>query len=338
MDDVSDEFFLDGSDGINDEPGAPVPPFVVQTRDPELAAAGATKRAANTPQFPTRNPRRGPEPCYFDIETVGDDSRAHLFNLDPLPPIPEEDDIAKMPDPEGVVAKTVDDAKKALDKLNCPPGAWLDQVADAERTKGKGGNRAGVFDAIEKARGKRQSVVALHDERRKLLATTPEFCRIVSLAWAVGNGEPIAAVVGRDANGETVTEQDILKAFWALAYQHSPLICFNGLHFDLPVIFVRSAILGVPASRMLDLKPWGKDVLDVYAVRFPKARASGDGKPRKLKALAPLYGIEVPAGDVDGSQVEELFKNDPAKLAAYNMSDVATTRAFYKSLAGYFWA
>jgi len=331
---VPEEFCLDGgewADGHGE---------IVALADPQAPPAPTVRSYAR----PSAR-RSGQQPLYFDLETVPDYSRLESFGLEPLPPIPDEDPISKMPDPAKVVLGTVDEIKKTLERFACPPGPWLDQVAAAEQ-QAKDKPRAGVFDCIEKARGKRQSVVGQHDERRKLLATTPEFCSIAAMGWAIGDGPVNSAVVGEKYSGNpasgVVTERAILEQFWSLIAHYdnvgcSPLICFNGLSFDLPVMFVRSALLGVPSSKMLDLKPWGRDVVDLYAIRFPKPGASGDGKPRKLKALAPLYGIEVPAGDVDGGDVERLMRECPDKVGEYVRSDITITRAWHKSLAGYFW-
>ncbi len=328
----SDEFFLDGTDWPDD--GAEL---AVATQPPQPEKPPEQVTVAPAGMVPVRQ-RRGPEPLYFDLESAPDYSRIDSFGLDPLPPIPEQDDLAKMPPPSKIVDGTVEDARKAMERQLAPPDEWLELVATAERNKDK--PRQGVFELLDKARAKRQQIIDLHSDRKNLLSTTPEFCRIVALGWAVGNGSTESLVVGQTQGFGTeqlVSERTILERFWQLATQHSPLIGFNILGFDLPVIFVRSAILRFASSRMFDLKPWGKDVVDVYSLRFPKPGASGDGKPRKLKALCPLYGIEIPAGDVDGSQVEELLEKDPVKLGLYVRSDVEVCRQFHKSLQGYFW-
>ena len=56
----------------------------------------------------------------------------------------------------------------------------------------------------------------------------------------------------------------------------------------------------------------------------------------KLKDVARLYGIHVPAGDIDGSQVEELLNTEPEKVAEYCKSDVSITRELWSLFCGYF--
>ena len=67
------------------------------------------------------------------------------------------------------------------------------------------------------------------------------------------------------------------------------------------------------------------------AQRFPKGGAA------KLKTFAKRLGIKADAGDVDGSQVEELLKADPRKLADYNRSDVSLCREIYLLGRGFWW-
>jgi hypothetical protein len=282
-------------------------------------------------------------PLYLDLETIPDYSREDKFGLPPLPEVPEAVAVDAMPSSIKTVGGTVDDIKKVLRKQICPD-AWLDDVEALEKGSK---NRSGVFDAINDARNARQSIIDQYDERRKLLSTTPEFCKIAAVGWAVGNHPAESIVLGHDTaiggvkndpGFPVATECDILNCIWRLLATYSPVVIFNGLHFDLPVIFVRSAILGIASSRRLDLKPWGNDVVDPYAIRFGGRGGSNDGRPRKLKSLAPLYGLPVPAGDCDGSLVEEMMKTDPAKVGEYVRSDVEVLRAFHQSLAGYFWA
>lgn len=162
----------------------------------------------------------------------------------------------------------------------------------------------------------------------------PEFCKIVALGWAVDDGFLRSLVIGTDAESKTdgmptrITEQLILKQFWALAIQTRPtLIGFNILGYDLPVIFVRSMMLGIKPTRQIDRRPWGKDCIDLFDAR--RYTAGGGG----LKHLAECYGIENLTPEVDGSQVKDL---DPKTIAKYVRSDVHLTRELYKLYKGFF--
>src|SRR5690606_12649199 len=161
----------------------------------------------------------------------------------------------------------------------------------------------------------------------KLLSVTPEFCRIVAMGWAFGNEEPRSMVVG-----EHYTEDGILAAFWDMvADLRGRVIGFNIVGFDLPVIYIRSALLGITPSRQFDLRPWGNDVIDLMQARFPK----GPSKP--MKSLARFYGLDIPAGEMDGGSVAQLVAEGKTdEVADYVKSDVIVTRQLHEFYRGYF--
>ena len=152
------------------------------------------------------------------------------------------------------------------------------------------------------------------------------------MGWAVGDGEVNSTVV-KFEDDYTQGEMALLEFFWRMIANHSPIVGFNCLSFDLQVIKARSILLGVEPSRILNDSPYSsnRDVCDLMLSRFG-TRA----QPMGLKKLAKLYGIPVPAGDVSGSDVEELWRTDPEKLGEYVRSDVWITRELRRKWSGYF--
>lgn len=279
---------------------------------------------------------------FFDLETIPDQSRMAKFNLPPLPSAPRSLEPSECPDVEQLLAGKIEDIETALTGI-APQGIWLDRLEAAEHqgigrpkpkdTAAKPTGRVGVLKAISKCRNSLRDAQDAAEARRKLLATTPEYCRIVAMGWATLNGGNVQAALATDDD----SERDLLDRFWKLVAPTGwKLIGYNVLHFDLPVIFVRSAILGVPPSRHFDLKPWGNDILDLFLLRFPKGKGNND-QPGKLKDLASLLGIPVPADGVDGGDVEELYRTNPKRLLEYVRSDVEVTRELYAKLRGFFW-
>jgi hypothetical protein len=269
-------------------------------------------------------------PLFFDLETVPDESRLHTFGLAPVPPPPAETPADALPPAESILAASIDGIKERLAPL-IPSAEYCDALTAAERA---GKNRSGVYPLIAAARSARQTAIDATAERCKLLSTTPEYCRIAALGWATGD-EQIRYGVAADPAGESA----LLDKFWELAATAGPLVGFNIIGFDLPVILVRSAILGIPAARSFDLKPYAgnRDVIDVYLGRFGPKGNTNSGRPGKLKQLAALMGIPVPAEGCDGSQVYDLLRTDPKAVGAYVKSDVEITRAYYQKLRGFFW-
>lgn len=262
-----------------------------------------------------------------------------MFGLDPLPEMPPQTPADKCPPPDEVLLKKIEDIKKLLIDLN-PDDTWLGRLILAETAKN---NRKGVHGLIDEALRRADTHAELDAERRKLLSTTPEYCSICAFGYAIGDKPAQSIVVGQDG----ATEEDLLDSFWMLLANVNcmndgpvtpakPIVGYNIIGFDLSVLFARSVILGVPSTREIDLTPWKGDVVDVYLSRFGGRGNFSKDRPGKMKDLARLYGVPVPAGDVDGSQVQALYESDPEKVGEYVESDVEICRALHRKFSGMF--
>lgn len=264
-------------------------------------------------------------PLYFDLETVPDSSREELFGLEPLPePIPETPKQHLL-DPKEFLSQTLKEMSECMAKKN-PPDWWIEAVRTEEKAAKK--PREGVFKLLDSFRSSSVDIAAAKAERCKKMSVTPEFCRIAAFGIAAGDREPQAILC------PTIeAEKEGLQHFWdCVANVRGPLVGFNILGFDLPVILVRSAILRVKPKKFLgDVRPWSRDLaIDLMQARFPRSGSM------KLKDLARFYGIPVPAGDCDGSQVADLFQSEPSRVAEYVKSDVTITRELHRIWNGYF--
>lgn len=190
---------------------------------------------------------------FIDIETCPDHSRLYLFDL-PQPP-------ETLPAPADLLANTLPVIESFLKQYGpCLSGPFLDSLEAAESRAAK--PRSSVTQYVSVAR----EAVA---RQRTDLSITPEFCRVVALGWAEGDSDPEATVIGPADD-----ERSILQGFWSLvSYQKPTVIGFNILDFDLRVLMIRSALLGVKPSRLFDLKPWGRDCIDL--VNYPRLKARG---------------------------------------------------------------
>ena len=251
---------------------------------------------------------------YFDLETVPDYERMESFGLEPIRPrgaAISGSEVASQ------LKGTVKEIEEWLARWN-PCDEGIQQVVNCESVQAK--PRKGVLDLLAKIKSQ-------DDDRRKTMSLSPEMCRIVAFGWALGDGITNAMVVGVMNR----TEEDLVRQFWTLAQSAKQLCGFNVLNFDLPVIFTRSILLDVaPPNKPIDMKPWGNDVVDLMAKRWTKGPATG------IKKLAAMLGIPVPAGDVDGSQVEALHKSDPLKLGEYVRSDVHLNQEVHRRYQGFF--
>lgn len=254
---------------------------------------------------------------FIDIETTPDYDRLHLFDL-PQPP-------AVVPAAANLLADSVSAIEAYLNEFAaCLALEYLEELTSHE-TAGKA--RTGVFKCLDRAR-------EAAARQRTELSVTPEYCRVVALGWAEGDSDPEAEVVGLPRSfpiDYSIDERYILEEFWRLVeYRKPTVVGFNILDFDLRVLLVRSALLGVEPTRLFDLKPWGRDCIDLMKLRFPAGKAMG------LKRLARLYGLPIPVNDVDGSMIADLIDDQPEKVAEYVKSDIELTRQLYRFYAGYF--
>jgi hypothetical protein len=259
---------------------------------------------------------------YFDLETVPDYERMLSFGLEDIPEATKRSVFTD----NGILADqlkgTIKDFESWLRKWN-PDNNSLDVIDKIERESAK--PRKGVFDLTAEIRNQDSAREQLIQDQIKKMSVTPEFNRIVAIGWRL-NGETLSTVVDYDV----ITEETLLQLFWGTVRTCKSVCGYNILGFDLPTIFVRSMLLDVCPSRTFDMKPWGTDVIDLMKKRWPSSGSM------KLKTLAACMRIPIPAGDVDGSQVEELWKNDPKKLGEYVRSDVDLCAELHSKYFGFF--
>jgi hypothetical protein len=309
--------------------------------DSLLDAAGETVRGLADPaMLPRVRPQRirtpPGKPLYMDLETIPDYERVHQFGLPELPPPIPPTPLEACANQIELVARPSDYVITYMGQIN-PPDEWLTGLEFAERAAK---SRKGILTKIAATRAARElggSAGQAAEERRKLLSVTPEYCKIAAMGWCEAKGDPDWMVLGeeyREDAGREVLEIEIIERFWELATKHDPLVVFNGISFDLPVLFVRSALLGIEPTRRFDLRTWGNDVIDIFKVRWP----NWSGAAMKLKQLAATLGIEVPAGeDMDGAAVEGLMQSrEFEKVGKYVGSDVVVLREVHQFYSGFF--
>lgn len=110
----------------------------------------------------------------------------------------------------------------------------------------------------------------------------------------------------------------------------------NGKEFDYPYLSRRMLVNGIPLPESLNTsgrKPWEIQHLDTLEMwKF------GDYKHyTSLDLLATLFNIPSSKGDMDGSQVNEVYyrDNDLGKIAEYCLGDVIVVSQLFLRLKGY---
>jgi DNA polymerase elongation subunit (family B) len=133
-----------------------------------------------------------------------------------------------------------------------------------------------------------------------------------------------------------VDEADLLNQFWELAKRYEHVVTFNGRGFDVPFIYLRSALLNVPISR----KDWLgyryqvephcdlAEQLTFYGV----SGREGAARRFNLDFYCKAFGIESPKSHgVTGSNVTTMLAERRYKeIAEYCLRDVDATLKLYQ--------
>jgi hypothetical protein len=127
------------------------------------------------------------------------------------------------------------------------------------------------------------------------------------------------------------SERQALSVFWnAVGTFGFPLIGFNSNAFDLPILFWRSMVLGVPGLNR-EFNRYDKDFVDLYEMLTFRNPRLGSMAGLGLKRVAEMLGIPNDTPDMDGSQVAEMSDEE---LVTYLTSDIELTRALYYRMEG----
>lgn len=156
-------------------------------------------------------------------------------------------------------------------------------------------------------------------------------CRIVAIGWQT---ESLHAPVV-DVFTDPAVEIDWLRGFLELA-KNRKLIGYCSRRFDLPVIFQRCRLLGLPIPNWRRLlAPYGR--ADWHVDLYDELTFDGGREdyvlPRKLTTFCGLFGVDVPNDDCDGKQIAELLKaGDLDAIGDHCRHDVERTVALARRL------
>ncbi len=131
-------------------------------------------------------------------------------------------------------------------------------------------------------------------------------------------------------------EMELLTAFWDVARHYDSIVTFNGRGFDVPFIYLRSALLNVPITKKdwLGYRYQTEPHCDL-AEQLTFYNVSGrDGAARKfnLDFYCKAFGIESPKSHgVTGMDVNNLLAEGRFRdIAEYCLRDVHATVALYR--------
>ncbi|HVU26970.1 MAG TPA: ribonuclease H-like domain-containing protein [Verrucomicrobiae bacterium] len=131
-------------------------------------------------------------------------------------------------------------------------------------------------------------------------------------------------------------ESELLTAFWDVAKHYDNIVTFNGRGFDVPFIYLRSAILNVPISKKnwLGYRYATEPHCDLAEQLTFYSVSGRDGAARRfnLDFYCKAFGIESPkSAGVTGMDVTTLMAEKKFReIAEYCLRDVKATVELYK--------
>jgi hypothetical protein len=131
-------------------------------------------------------------------------------------------------------------------------------------------------------------------------------------------------------------EAELLVEFWEVAAHYDSIITFNGRGFDVPFIYLRSAMLNVPISRKdwLGYRYQVEPHCDLIEQLTFYGVSGRDGAARRfnLDFYCKAFGIESPKSHgVTGMDIGRMMAEGRAiEVARYCLNDVQATVALYK--------
>ncbi len=159
--------------------------------------------------------------------------------------------------------------------------------------------------------------------RGQVLFTAPEFQE------DTGEASPVKFI-------PCVDEAELLSHFWDTAKHYQTIVTFNGRGFDIPFIYLRSALLNVPISRKdwLGYRFQTEPHCDL-AEQLTFYNVSGrEGAARRfnLDFYCKAFGIESPkAQGVTGRDMNSMIaEGRQREIAEYCLRDVKATVLLYQ--------
>ena len=182
-------------------------------------------------------------------------------------------------------------------------------------------------------------------EIQRLLSLWPLTARIVCIAMVNPESHRGRVFYTTDEHEDTadadiqfvscMDEREVLLGFWEAAKRFDGIITFNGRGFDVPFIYLRSALLDVPSA----CKDWlgyryATEPHCDLAEQFTFYSIGGrDGAARRfnLDFYCKSFGIESPKSQgISGNDIGNLLKNGQFReIAEYCLRDVQATVKLY---------
>jgi len=131
-------------------------------------------------------------------------------------------------------------------------------------------------------------------------------------------------------------EGELLGEFWEVAKRYDSIVTFNGRGFDVPFVYLRSALLNVPVSRRdwLGYRYQVEPHCDLMEQLTFYGVSGRDGAARRfnLDFYCKAFGIDSPKSHgVTGMDINQMLAEKRFReIAEYCLRDVQATALLYK--------
>jgi DNA polymerase elongation subunit (family B) len=131
-------------------------------------------------------------------------------------------------------------------------------------------------------------------------------------------------------------EFELLGQFWEIAKRYDSIVTFNGRGFDVPFVYLRSAVLNVPVTRKdwLGYRYQTEPHCDLMEQLTFYGVSGRDGAARRfnLDFYCKAFGIESPKSHgVTGMDINQMMaEGKHREIAEYCLRDVHATVLLYK--------
>jgi predicted PolB exonuclease-like 3'-5' exonuclease len=193
-----------------------------------------------------------------------------------------------------------------------------------------------IHECIESARAKFEIDID------KKMATHPDLCMIVCIAltWFDGDrGESIICRCAKDERDEYILIGQTWHALLRFYQQQIPIVSYNGLTFDLPVLIRRAMYSDVSVAPLMianltrrqDANRHHYDLAAMLGLRSP---FSGAVEVKSLPYYLKRFGLGAKTNGMNGAMVYPLWKEGRfEEIEKYCTGDVDQTAALFRRVA-----
>ena len=128
-------------------------------------------------------------------------------------------------------------------------------------------------------------------------------------------------------------ERQILEGFWKSVEHYRQFVTFNGRSFDCPFIMIRSAILGIKATRnLVPYRYQSKEHCDL----MDQLTFFGASRKYSLDFYCKAFGIKSPKSNgITGLDLRQLYSESRFdEIATYCLGDVKATAELFRRWQG----